>query len=129
MKKLFISQPMRGYTDEEILAVRDQLKRIAEATLNEEVEVLDTFYTEATDTKRPGLCFLGKSINAMAEADVMIAPYDWYRGCAIEARAASEYSIPIIRYDTNFLPIIRAHNAKEYSLDTCVPGRGNSEVS
>lgn len=44
MKKLFISQPMRGKTEEEILAVRAQAIQTAERTLGEEVEVIDSFF-------------------------------------------------------------------------------------
>ena len=43
MKKLFISQPMRGKTDEEILAVRAQAIQSAERVMGEKVEVIDSF--------------------------------------------------------------------------------------
>ena len=33
MKKLFISQPMRGLTDEEILKVREEIRVRAEKTI------------------------------------------------------------------------------------------------
>jgi len=39
MKKLFISQPMRDKTDEEILAEREKAVKVAKEMLNEEVEV------------------------------------------------------------------------------------------
>ena len=46
MKRLFISQPMKGKTDEEILKVRN--KAIASAKKNfpddEDVEVIDSFF-------------------------------------------------------------------------------------
>ena len=46
MKKLFISQPMKGKTDEEILKERE--KAIASAKRNfvedEEIEVIDSFF-------------------------------------------------------------------------------------
>ena len=46
MKKLFISQPMNGKTNEEIETVRE--KAIASATdmLGEPVEVIDSFFLE-----------------------------------------------------------------------------------
>ena len=40
MKKLFISQPMNGKTEEEILAVRKKAIESAEVVLNEDVEVI-----------------------------------------------------------------------------------------
>ena len=63
MKKLFISQPMKGKTDEEILKERE--KAIASAKRNfaenEEVEVIDSFFQSAPADARP-LWFLGKSL-------------------------------------------------------------------
>ena len=52
MKKLFISQPMRGKTDEEILAVREKAIKSAEKQVGEHVEVIDSFFQSApVDTK------------------------------------------------------------------------------
>ena len=47
MKKLFISQPMKNKTDEEILAVREQAIKSAKELLGEEVEVIDSFFQSA----------------------------------------------------------------------------------
>lgn len=44
MKKLFISQPMKDKTDEEILAVRAKAIESAERELGEPVEVIDSFF-------------------------------------------------------------------------------------
>lgn len=54
MKKLFISQPMRGKTDEEIFAERKNAIAGTEHYLNEEVEVIDSFklLIFATSAKR-----------------------------------------------------------------------------
>ena len=41
MKKLFISQPMRGKTDEEIFAERANAIQGAQEFLGEDVEVID----------------------------------------------------------------------------------------
>lgn len=40
MKKLFISQPMRGLTDEEILKTREEIRVKAENIIGEPVEEL-----------------------------------------------------------------------------------------
>ena len=53
MKKLFISQPMRGKTDEEILAVRAQAKHEVEASLMEKVVVIDSFIQGAPADAKP----------------------------------------------------------------------------
>ena len=43
MKKLFISQPMRGLTDIEILRVRLEIKNRAEKTIGEPLELINSF--------------------------------------------------------------------------------------
>ena len=101
MKKLFISQPMRGKTDEEILAVRAQAIQSAERVLGEEVEVIDSFFKGAavppTVLSRP-LWFLGKSIKLLSGADVAYFAEGWEdaRGCKIEHECAVEYGITVI---------------------------------
>ena len=47
MKKLFISQPMRDKTDEEILAERERAIESAKKHLGEDVEVIDSFFKDA----------------------------------------------------------------------------------
>lgn len=47
MKKLFISQPMNGKADEEILAERKVAIKAAEELLREPVEVIDSFFQSA----------------------------------------------------------------------------------
>ena len=48
MKKLFISQPMRGKSDEDILTERKKAIESAEKAIGEPVEVIDSFFQEAT---------------------------------------------------------------------------------
>lgn len=69
MKKLFISQPMRGKTDEEILSVREKAIRSAEKQIGEPVEVIDSFFQSAPVDAKP-LWYLGESLKLLAEADV-----------------------------------------------------------
>lgn len=97
MKKLFISQPMNGKTDEEILAVREQAIKSTEDLLGEKVEVIDSFFQDAPHDAKP-LWYLGKSLELLADADVVYFAKDWdkYRGCKIENTCAIEYGITII---------------------------------
>lgn len=97
MKKLFISQPMRGKTEEEILAVRAKAIQSAERELGEEVEVIDSFIKGAPAAARP-LWFLGESIKLLAKADVAYFAEGWEeaRGCRIENDCAIEYGITTI---------------------------------
>ena len=93
MKKLFISQPMRGKTDEEIKAERAKAVEAA----SELVEVIDSFFQSAPVGAKP-LWFLGKSLELLADADVAYFAPGWNdaRGCIIEHDCAIAYGIKSI---------------------------------
>lgn len=97
MKKLFISQPMRGKTDEEILSERKKAIESAERNLGEPVEVIDSFFQNAPADARP-LWFLGKSLELLSTADIAYFAKGWEdaRGCRIENQCAIEYGIEVI---------------------------------
>ncbi|OUQ41099.1 hypothetical protein B5E65_13865 [Gemmiger sp. An120] len=97
MKKLFISQPMRGKSDEEILKERKEAVHAAEEALDEKVEVVDSFFLGAPAEAKP-LWFLAKSIELLAGADVAFFASGWEsaRGCRIEHTCAEEYGVKII---------------------------------
>ena len=97
MKKLFILQPMRGKTDEEILAERKKAIESAERNLGEPVEVIDSFFQNAPADARP-LWFLGKSLELLSTADIAYFAKGWEdaRGCRIENQCAVEYGIEVI---------------------------------
>ena len=97
MKKLFISQPMKGRTDEEILAVRVEAVEAAQRLLGEEVRVIDSFIKGAPAEARP-LWYLGESLKLLADADVAYFAEGWEdaRGCRIEHDCAIAYGIVAI---------------------------------
>ena len=99
MKKLFISQPMNGKTNEEIEAERVKAIETAKIALEDDVEVIDSFFKNAPVDVRP-LWFLGKSLELLSTADVVYFAKDWekFRGCKIEHEAALEYGIKVIEY-------------------------------
>lgn len=98
--RLFISQPMRGKSDEEIESEREKLIEIAEAVYfgRGEVEVIDSFFKGGidvpADAKAP-LYYLGKSLELLATADVAIFAKGWReaRGCRIEHECADGYGV------------------------------------
>ena len=100
MKRLFISQPMRGKTNEEILAVRAKAIESAERNLGEKVEVIDSFFRNAPVDAKP-LWYLAKSLELLSTADVVYFAEDWenYRGCRIENTCAIEYGIELVIED------------------------------
>lgn len=99
MKKLFISQPMKGKTNEEIEAERAKAIEAAKIALEDDVEVIDSFFKNAPVDARP-LWFLGKSLELLSTADVAYFAKDWekFRSCKIEYEAALEYGIKVIEY-------------------------------
>ena len=100
MKRLFISQPMNGKTNEEILAVREKAIESAERNLGEKVEVIDSFFKDAPVEAKP-LWFLGKSLELLSTADVAYFAKGWEkaRGCRIENQCAIDYGIDLIIED------------------------------
>lgn len=99
MKKLFISQPMKGKSDEDILAEREKAIHEAEELLGEPVEVIDSFFQSAPVGAKP-LWFLGKSLELLSGADVAYFANGWQdaRGCKIEHTCAIEYGIVSIEH-------------------------------
>lgn len=98
MKKVFISQPMRDKTNEEILAVRKEALEKAKYYLNtNDVELIDSFFQNAPHEAKP-LWYLGKSLELLSTADVAVFAHGWneYRGCRIEHLSCSEYGINTI---------------------------------
>jgi hypothetical protein len=78
MKKLFISQPMKGKTDEEILKERKEAISLAKLIINENVEVIDSFFQNAPVDAKP-LWFLGKSLELLSTADVAYFCDGWQK--------------------------------------------------
>lgn len=96
--KVFISQPMVDKTDEFIKEERNRItERVKELYPDEEIEIIDSFFEKAPHNAKP-LWFLAKSLQLMADADVVVfAPgWDQYRGCRIENKCAHDYGYAVI---------------------------------
>ncbi|MFQ8632140.1 MAG: hypothetical protein ACLSAJ_12475 [Intestinibacter bartlettii] len=100
MKKVFISQPMRGWEDEEILAFRNIIKMNLEKSLDDDIEIIDSFLQDYPGeiNKHIPVYYLGKSIQLLSQADVAYFGGDWKnaRGCQIEYAICKKYGIPTI---------------------------------
>lgn len=98
MIRIFISQPMRDKSEEEILAERERcISIIKERYKNDDIEIIDSFIKEAPDDATP-LWFMAKSIELLSTADVAYFVEGWEkaRGCRIEHECAISYGINII---------------------------------
>ena len=100
MKKLFISQPMRGLKDEEILKAREEIRKKAEKEIGEPVKLIDSFIKDYPGeiNKHVPVFYLGKSIQLLSQVDIAYFGGDWRnaRGCLIEHEVATQYGIKII---------------------------------
>lgn len=97
--KVFISQVMRGLSDEEILKVREEAIAYAKETLGEDIEIIDSFFQTAPVDVKP-LWYLGKSLELLSTADICLFVGNWEdtRGCRIEHDCCIQYGIPTLYF-------------------------------
>lgn len=90
--KVFISQPMRGKTDEQIKEERNSAALRIKNLFDKDVEIIDSFFEGCYHEEQP-LFYLGKSLELLSQADLVyfIKGWDKSRGCKIEQRCADEY--------------------------------------
>lgn len=95
--KVFISQPMRGKSDGEIIAERNSIIADIKTEYGHETEIVDSFFEGAPADAKP-LWFLGRSLEKLSLADKAFFADGWQeaRGCKIEHDAAEAYGIEII---------------------------------
>ena len=100
MKKLFISQPMRDLTDDEILKEREDLRLKVEQVIGEKLELINSFIEDCPEeiNKNIPVYYLGKSIEFLSQADIAYFGGEWKnaRGCKIEHEVAVQYGITTI---------------------------------
>lgn len=96
MRKLFVSVPMKGRTEEEIKASIQKIKKIAETLEGEKLELIDSYIkNKPSKGDNEAVWYLGESLKKLAQADVFIGISDdlnW-DGCCIENAVALRYSI------------------------------------
>lgn len=91
MRKVMISQPMRGKTNEQIRKEREEL---VEYLKNEQLEVIDTIISEEAPKEcDEAIYYLAKSIEFIGKVDCVVFMKGWEktRGCKIEHQVAVEY--------------------------------------
>lgn len=96
--KVFISQPMKNKTPEEIKAVRLATEMMVKAIFSgKKIEIINSYFEKNADSSSP-LANLGKSLELLATADIAVFCYGWEeaRGCRIESAACVAYEIPFI---------------------------------
>lgn len=98
MKRVFISQPMKGLSNEEIESKRQEAVENIKVMLGDDVEIIDSFFKDAPHDAKP-LWYLAESIHLLATADYAYFVEGWQnaRGCLIEYMCAGTYRIDIIK--------------------------------
>ena len=90
---------MKGKSERQIKEERDIIYDKIQEKLGDGIELIDSIITEYTDTEiaREGndlaVWYLGKSIQLLAEADLVFFINDWgkFRGCRMERLVAESY--------------------------------------
>ena len=96
MKKLFISCPMKGRTEEKIRESMAYMHRVAETIYRTELDVIPTYITHnpPKNSQHEAVWFLGKSIELLSQADYFVfLETDAFMGCNIEKFVALGYDI------------------------------------
>jgi hypothetical protein len=94
MKKVFVSQPMRGLSADAIKTNRAAIEEYVRREYGE-VEFIDSYFP---DFNGNAVSFLGKAIQKLSEADVAVFGAGWEaaRGCKMENYVCKAYDIPVI---------------------------------
>ena len=109
-KNIFISQPMSGKSEEEILATRqkaiDKIHQLASKD-GEQVNIIDSYIDDATRNEFQGrmgdainwdIYWLSQSLQKLALADTIWLCDGWghSKGCKIELECAMKYGLDIV---------------------------------
>lgn len=108
MKKLFVSCPMKGRTEENIRNSINRLHKIAEEFFDQKLELIPTYIEDKPPVdNNQAVWYLGESIKKMAEADYFIGvdnTYKVFSGCEIEYDVARYYDIPYTLVSMDMMP-------------------------
>lgn len=93
-QRVFISLPMRGLSVEDI---HDRMQELYKP-LKENYILIDSIWPESPEAEGNPTWYLGKSIQALGTADMVVFAPDWEKayGCRIERMACGLYGIPFI---------------------------------
>ena len=109
-KNIFISQPMTGKSEEEILATRqkaiDRIHRLASKD-DEQVNIIDSYIDDATRNEFQGrmgdainwdIYWLSQSLQKLAMADTiwLCDGWEYSKGCNVELECAISYGLDIV---------------------------------
>lgn len=94
MKRLFVSLPMKGKTDDEIQkGRREAYEKVKTLYPYEEIELMDTHVNPVCDPKAFPVFCLAESLKLMTQANIIYFAPGWKeaRGCKVEQQVATMY--------------------------------------
>lgn len=108
--KVFLSQPMSGYSNEAVQETRREAEKVIDKyfiRFNNHYEIVSTFYDqEAKDAdkmRHPKIYRLGHALMVLANCDYIYFAGDWKnkRSCVVEFIAARMFGVNIIPSSDN----------------------------
>ena len=95
--KVFLSHPMHGLTEEQIMSIRDSAYYYLRSVYGN-IEIIDNLHMYEAPKNSGRLWQLGRSIQQMEEADAIYFSEGWEnaRGCLIERQVAEKYGLRIL---------------------------------
>lgn len=97
--KVFISQPMAGLTDEQILERRNEcIQKLKDWYGDTKIEPINSFVKSEGIVAGGRIVMLGHSIQLMADAEVVFFAAGWEKshGCIVEHAVCEQYEIRAI---------------------------------
>ena len=94
--KVFISQPMAGLTDAQILQRRNEIiQKVRDWYSGQDIDVIDSFTKSEEIVGRGRIAMLGDSIAMMRDATVCVFATGWQKsaGCKVEHEVCVQYKI------------------------------------
>ena len=124
-KKLFISCPMKGRTEENIRKSMAKMHKLAEIVFDQELDVIPS-YIEDNPPKdsNAAVYFLGRSLQLLSQADYYIGVDTFnFTGCDIENQVARRYRIPSFKVNLSIAaPDIQEKMDLREALDNSARG-------
>lgn len=134
-KKVFVSLPMRDRSIDEIREDMNDILDIIKSgytELGEDVELIDTIWTDTPgpDILDEAVWYLGKSIQALSEADIAIFHPGWReaRGCILEHMVCAMYNIPYFDISMDYGDH-EDEDVEDYTHDWDLAGEINEALS
>lgn len=115
MTKVFISQPMRGLTDEEIKENRNKGMDAINKLYDDAIFLNSIIDEDAPEGMNEPVWYLSKSIEMMAQADVVVFLPGWEstRGCVVENVIATKYGYDTILIEDDYKRCCRYINLND----------------